>query len=118
MAEPIKVTSQRYRLGYHLMTPGGWMNDPNGFSFFKGWYHIFYQYYPYKAEWGPMHWGHAVSDDLLHWTYLPAALAPDQEYDRDGCFSGRYPVEVPETISKNKFDQKLGNYSEYYEILD
>ena len=86
MAEPIKVTSQRYRLGYHLMTPGGWMNDPNGFSFFKGWYHIFYQYYPYKAEWGPMHWGHARSRDLIHWETLPTALAPDSE--ENGCFSG------------------------------
>ncbi len=86
MKEPIAITNRRYRLGYHLMTPGGWMNDPNGFSFFKGWYHIFYQYYPYAAEWGPMHWGHARSRDLVHWETLPIALAPD-EYE-NGCFSG------------------------------
>lgn len=73
---------------FHLCTRVGWMNDPNGFSYYKGEYHLFYQYHPYDSHWGPMHWGHAVSADLLHWRYLPAALAPDREYDRDGCFSG------------------------------
>ena len=64
------------------------MNDPNGFSFYQGKYHMFYQYHPFNSHWGPMHWGHAVSEDLLHWTYLPAALAPDTAYDEAGCFSG------------------------------
>ena len=73
---------------FHLSTRVGWMNDPNGFSYYKGEYHLFYQYHPYDSHWGPMHWGHAVSKDLLHWEYLPAALAPDTDYDRDGCFSG------------------------------
>ncbi|WP_366293304.1 glycoside hydrolase family 32 protein [Paenibacillus sp. AN1007] len=77
-----------YRLGYHLMPEVGWMNDPNGFIYFNGMYHMFYQYYPYKPVWGPMHWGHAVSHDLVTWSYLPVALAPDHPYDRDGCFSG------------------------------
>ncbi|SFB06825.1 glycoside hydrolase family 32 protein [Selenomonas ruminantium] len=86
MQEAMKVTDQRFRLGYHLMTKGGWMNDPNGFSWFKGYYHMFYQYYPYAAEWGPMHWGHARSKDLVHWETLPVALAPDEH--EDGCFSG------------------------------
>ena len=76
------------RPGFHLSTRVGWLNDPNGFSYYKGQYHLFYQYYPYAVKWGPMHWGHAVSDDLLHWSYLPAALAPDTLPDRDGCFSG------------------------------
>lgn len=77
---------------FHLSTRVGWMNDPNGFSYYKGEYHLFYQYHPYDSHWGPMHWGHAVSTDLLHWRYLPAALAPDTEYDRDGCFSGSAAV--------------------------
>ena len=73
---------------FHLSPRVGWMNDPNGFSWYGGQYHLFYQYHPYDAHWGPMHWGHAVSNDLLRWRYLPAAMAPDMPYDREGCFSG------------------------------
>jgi len=73
---------------FHLSPRIGWMNDPNGFSCYQGKYHLFYQYYPYRSLWGPMHWGHAVSTDLLGWEYLPAALAPDAPYDRGGVFSG------------------------------
>ena len=80
---------------FHLTPYTGWMNDPNGFSYYQGQYHLFYQYNPYDTEWDAMHWGHAVSHDLLHWTYLPAALAPDQPYDSFGCFSGS-AVELPD----------------------
>ena len=83
------------RPAFHLSTRVGWMNDPNGFSYYKGQYHLFHQYYPYAVKWGPMHWAHAVSDDLLHWEYLPAALAPDSQVDSDGCFSGS-AVELPD----------------------
>ena len=83
------------RPAFHLSPRTGWMNDPNGFSFYQGKYHLFYQYYPYMSKWGPMHWGHVVSEDLLHWTHLPAALAPDTLPDRDGCFSGS-AVELPD----------------------
>ena len=83
-----KLITPDQRPMFHLIPRTGWMNDPNGFSYYYGQYHMFYQYYPYSSLWGPMHWGHAVSKDLLHWEYLPAALAPDEFYDQDGCFSG------------------------------
>ncbi len=83
-----KSIHEKERPVFHLSPRTGWMNDPNGFSFYKGEYHLFYQYYPYEPYWGPMHWGHAVSKDLIRWEYLPAALAPDRPYDKDGCFSG------------------------------
>lgn len=83
-----KRISAEERPCFHLSSRVGWMNDPNGFSYYEGKYHLFYQYHPYDPYWGPMHWGHAVSKDLLHWEYLPVALAPDQTYDKDGCFSG------------------------------
>ena len=73
---------------FHLTPMVGWMNDPNGFCWYRGQYHLFYQYHPYSLQWGPMHWGHAVSRDLLRWTWLPCALAPDTEADAGGCFSG------------------------------
>lgn len=77
------------RPAFHLPARIGWMNDPNGFSFYNGRYHLFYQYYPYDAKWGKMHWGHAASDDLVHWDFLPCALAPSESYDAGmGCFSG------------------------------
>lgn len=80
--------SEDQRPVYHLSAPVGWMNDPNGFSVYKGEYHLFFQYYPYAAHWGPMHWGHVKSKDLIHWEKLPIAMAPDQAYDEGGCYSG------------------------------
>ncbi len=85
----------RERPLFHLTPLVGWMNDPNGFCFYKGQYHLFYQYHPFSRRWGPMHWGHAVSTDLLHWTYMPCALAPDTAADAGGCFSGS-AVEMPD----------------------
>ena len=80
---------------FHLSPCTGWMNDPNGFSFYKGEYHLFYQYNPYDTCWDTMHWGHAVSGDLLSWRYLPAAMAPNEWYDADGCWSGS-AMEMPD----------------------
>lgn len=82
------------RPAFHITPPIGWMNDPNGFSVYKGEYHLFFQYYPYATQWGPMHWGHAKTKDFIKWEYLPVALAPDSEADPNGCFSGS-AVEMP-----------------------
>lgn len=95
-AENEKKITPEMRPVFHLTPRVGWMNDPNGFSYYKGQYHMFYQYYPYKPFWGPMHWGHAVTKDLVHWSYLPTALAPDEPYENGGgCFSGS-AVELPD----------------------
>lgn len=82
------ITPLEHRPVFHACARTGWCNDPNGLSFFAGKYHLFYQYHPYENRWGPMHWGHSVSADLLHWQLLPCALAPDSDADGFGCFSG------------------------------
>lgn len=83
------------RPAFHVTGGTGWINDPNGFSCYKGEYHLFFQYHPYTNQWGPMHWGHVKTHDFVRWERLPVALAPDMEYDKDGCFSGS-AVETPD----------------------
>ena len=80
---------------FHVTGGVGWINDPNGFSVYKGEYHLFFQYHPYDNKWGPMHWGHVKTADFLRWERLPCALAPDRDYDKDGCFSGS-AIELPD----------------------
>lgn len=72
----------------HLKSPGNWINDPNGFIYYKGQYHMFYQHFPYEPWWGTMHWGHAVSDDLVHWKHKGIAIYPSKSFDQNGAFSG------------------------------
>lgn len=86
--EKVGVVPSEQRPMFHMSVPIGWMNDPNGFSEYKGEVHLFYQYYPYEKKWGPMHWGHVKTQDFIKWKYLPAALAPDEDYDSAGVFSG------------------------------
>ena len=68
---------EKFRPRYHFSPEANWMNDPNGLVYHNEYYHLFYQYYPDSTVWGPMHWGHARSKDLLKWEHLPIALYPD-----------------------------------------
>ncbi len=86
--EHSRAISPEERPCYHVTGGCGWINDPNGFSFYKGEYHLFHQYHPYSNLWGPMHWGHLVSRDLITWERRPLIMAPDESYDNAGCFSG------------------------------
>ncbi|XP_031127824.1 acid beta-fructofuranosidase 2, vacuolar-like [Ipomoea triloba] len=76
------------RTAFHFQPMKNWMNDPNGPLFYKGWYHLFYQYNPESAVWGNIVWGHAVSRDLIHWRHLPIAMVPDHWYDANGVWTG------------------------------
>ncbi len=69
--------NESYRPQIHFSPAAHWMNDPNGMVYSNGTYHLFYQYYPGSSVWGPMHWGHATSNDLIHWAHQPVALFPD-----------------------------------------
>lgn len=72
-----EVEKEQYRPQYHFTPDSMWMNDPNGMVYYEGEYHLFYQYYPDSTIWGPMHWGHAISTDLVHWDHQLIALYPD-----------------------------------------
>jgi Beta-fructosidases (levanase/invertase) len=77
-AQEPKYYSEPYRPQFHFSPEANWMNDPNGMIYHDGVYHLFYQHYPDDTVWGPMHWGHAVSKDLVHWEHKPIALYPDE----------------------------------------
>jgi len=77
--------NEKYRLQYHFTSKKNWINDPDGLIYYKGTYHLFYQYQPDMKSWGPMYWGHATSTDMLHWEEQEVALTPKREYS---IFSG------------------------------
>ena len=91
--------TEQHRPQYHFTPKTSWMNDPNGMVYYAGEYHLFYQYFPDSTVWGPMHWGHAVSKDMLRWEHLPIALYPDSI----GCiFSGSAVVDKNNTSGFGK----------------
>ena len=84
-----RLAADPYRPLFHYSAPANLLKDPNGPLYWQGKYHLFYQNNPYLVEDGNMHWGHAVSEDLVHWTDLPVAISPTPGGpDRDGCWSG------------------------------
>ena len=99
-----ELASDRHRPLYHFVSPESTLNDPNGLSFWQGRWHLFYQGYPPEDR-GRVHWGHAVSDDLIHWRDLPYAIYPYQE---ESCYSGSALVEEDRVIAMYH-GTKLGN---------
>lgn len=98
-----------YRPQFHFTPEKNWHNDPNGLVYYDGEYHMFYQYNPKGTEWGFMHWGHAVSPDLIHWEHLPIALYPDENSeDKEFCtaFSGSAIVDENNLLGKQKGNEK------------
>ncbi len=80
--------NNRWYPKFHIASNGGWINAPNGLCFYKGRWHVFYQLHPYGTQWGPMHWGHVSSTDMLNWKREPIMFAPTLEEEKDGVFSG------------------------------
>ncbi len=117
------LAGDRHRPLYHFLAPANWMNDPNGPIFWKGRYHLFYQYNPNGPFWGTLHWGHSASVDLVHWEDFPIALAPSNDGpDKYGCWSGcvvddrgvptaLYTAPGPQTVCLAMGDGDLTNWT-------
>ena len=94
-----KGATEQHRLQVHFSPKANWINDPNGMVYHNGIYHLFFQYHPYSTQWGPMHWGHATSSDLVHWNEKAIALYPDS---LGTIFSGSAVADVNNTSGFGK----------------
>lgn len=110
-----QIKQDRWRLGFHLMPPIGWLNDPNGLCYFKGKYHVFFQYSPFDATGGIKVWGHYTSKDFINWTYEGTPVVTDQAEDSHGVYSGCTLVEDDKAFLYYTGNVKrLGNYDYIY----
>ncbi|WP_339926196.1 glycoside hydrolase family 32 protein [uncultured Cyclobacterium sp.] len=99
-SEPITYSEEElYRSNFHFTPKKGWMNDPNGMFYYNGYYHLYFQHYPDGNVWGPMHWGHAISTDMVTWKEMPIAIYPDE---KGYIFSGSAVVDVNNTSGFGK----------------
>lgn len=89
----LDIDKDKWRAGYHLMPPIGWLNDPNGLCMYQGEYHVFFQYSPFDVEGGLKFWGHYKSKDMIHWEYVGVPLFSDQPFDIHGVYSGSALIE-------------------------
>ena len=107
--KPVKIYDELQRPQFHFTPEKNWINDPNGLVYYKGEYHLFYQHNPFGKEWGYMHWGHAVSTDMVHWENLPIALTPDndsKDKDLGTAYSGSGLIDENNVTGLQKGDEK------------